>query len=68
MDSITAIGLVLGIGALVLIGLGRGAEGIAIVLGELAVFGGVFVYGKREQKKELQQKRASAAPNVAERG
>lgn len=51
------IGLVIGVGALVLIGLGHSGIGLSIVIAELAAFVGVFIYGKRQQRKELVEKR-----------
>lgn len=51
----------LSLGGFVLISRGYGPHGIAIVIGALASFAGAYVWGKKQQQKELAWKRRMPA-------
>ena len=52
-----AVAMVAIVGSFGLIALGKDAVGITGVLGTIGTLGGVFVYGRRSQKKENERKR-----------
>ncbi len=52
------VGLVIGLGALAVVALGHEPAGVSVIIAELAAFAGAFIYGKRRQQKELEEKRS----------
>lgn len=51
------LALVVLLGAMGLIAIGKNLEGLVAVLAEIAALAGVFVYGRRRQEKELEARR-----------
>lgn len=52
-----AIGVVALVGGFTLVALGRDAAGVTSILGAVGALAGVFIFGKKAQRKELAQKR-----------
>lgn len=56
-----AIAIILGVGAIWLVSIGKSIEGVSTIIGELAAFTGVFMYGRKRQEKELDKKKQALA-------
>lgn len=57
-----SLGLIGLVGGFVLAAIGKDAIGIASIISSVAGLAGVFVYGKRTQRKELTDKKNRALP------
>lgn len=44
-------------GGIGLIAFGKDAQGLVSIIGALTAYAGIFIYGKREQRREREQKR-----------
>jgi uncharacterized membrane protein len=57
----TILALVLGVGAISLVHAGHSIEGVVALVAEFGALAGVFVYGRKRQEKENQQKQQALA-------
>lgn len=55
------LALAIGGGAVWLISIGKSLEGLGTIVAELTAFAGVFIYGKRRQQQELDEKKQALA-------
>jgi len=56
------LSLVFGGGSIWLINLGKSLEGVSSLVSVIVALAGVFIYGRRRQEKELEEKRRALAP------